>query len=91
VKIVEGLDAVTRDTLKEVCVQVGAGAKGVNAEGVLVEEADRVNVVCTEYVTIFAGAGLSEEDAGAAVLCESIGSADVGELAAESVLTIVPL
>jgi hypothetical protein len=71
------LGEVTRDTLTEVCAQVRAGAEGVNPGVVLVEEAGRVNVVCTEYVTIFVGTGLAEEDGGAAALCEDVGSKDV--------------
>jgi hypothetical protein len=77
VKMIAVLDEVTRDTLSDACVQVGAGAKGVNAEAVLVEEAGKVNVVCTEYVTILVGAGLVEEDGGAAALCENVGAEDV--------------
>ena len=76
-KMVAVLDEVTSDTLNEVCVQVGASAEGVNAEVVPVEEAGRVNVVCTEYVTILAGVGLVREDDGATALCEDGGAEDV--------------
>jgi hypothetical protein len=79
VKIIAVLDEVTSDTPNEVDVQVGAAAVRVNAEAVLVEEAGRVNVVCTEYVTILAGAGLAGEDDGAAALCEDVGAAALCE------------
>ena len=76
-KNVAVLDAVTRDTLNEVCVGVGAGAKGVNVEVVPVEEAGRVGVVCTVSVTVLTGCGFAGEDSGAVALDEALIGEDV--------------
>ena len=66
------LDGVTRDTLNTVCVEAAPGGEVVNAKAVLVEEAGRVDVVGTVYVTTLTGGGFAEEDGGAAALDETI-------------------
>jgi hypothetical protein len=78
VKNVAVVDGVTRITLNEVCAEVGPGAAGANAEVVPVEEAGRVGVVCTVYVTILTGGGFAEDDGGAAALNEILIEEDVG-------------
>jgi hypothetical protein len=75
VKNVAVVDGVTRDTLNEVCVGVGAGAKGVNA---IVEEAGRVGVVCTVYITVLTAGGFAGEDGGAVALDGALIEEDVG-------------
>jgi hypothetical protein len=61
-----------------VCVEVGPGAARVNAEVVPVEEAGRVGIVCTVYVTILTGDGFAGEDDGVAALDEILIEEDVG-------------
>ena len=77
-KNVAVLDTVTRRTLNEVCVEVGVGAKGVNAEAVTVEEAGSVDVVCTVYITVLTGGGFAREDGRAVALGETLIEEEVG-------------
>jgi hypothetical protein len=76
VKNVAAVDGATRDALNGVCVGVGAGAEGVNAEVVIVE----VDVVCTVYITVLINGGFAGEDVGAAGVCEArgVGEGDAG-------------